>query len=93
MDEQEKEEYKRLMVEIISKQSIILGPEIAIMRARGVKNITVNEKGEVENIEGNYKEALQNLINQYVELSGEIVKATLGSIFQKYPTLDKEGLG
>jgi len=92
MDEEEKEEYKRLMVEIISKQSIILGPEIAIMRARGVKNITITEKGEVENIEGNYKEVLQSLINQYVELSGEIVRATLGSIFQKYPTLDKEGL-
>ena len=83
-----KEEYKCLMTEIISKQSLILGPEIAIMRARGVKNITVTEKGEVENIEGNYKEALRCLIDQYVELSGQIVKATLGSIFQKYPMID-----
>lgn len=87
-----KEEYKGLIEEIISKQSLILGPEIAIMRARGVKNITITEKGEVENIEGNYKEALQNLIDQYVELSGQIVKATLGSIFQKYPNVDKESL-
>ena len=87
-----KEEYKRLIEEIISKQSLILGPEIAIMRARGVKNIIVTEKGEVENIEGNYKEALQQLIDQYVELSGQIVKATLGSIFQKYPNVDKESL-
>ncbi len=87
-----KEEYKNLMTEIISKQSLILGPEIAIMRARGVKNITITEKGVVENIEGDHKEALQHLIDQYVELSGQIVKVTLGSIFQKYPTVDKKGL-
>lgn len=87
-----KEEYRRLIEEIISKQSLILGPEIAIMRARGVKNITVTEKGVVENIEGDYKEALHSLIDQYVELSGQIVKATLGTIFQKYPNVDKEGL-
>jgi hypothetical protein len=86
---EEKEEYKRLINEIISRQSIILGPEIAIMRARGVKGLTVNETGEVTNIEGVAKDVLQKLIDQYVELSGQIVRATLGSIFKKYPTVEQ----
>ncbi len=85
-----KEEYKQLMTEIISKQAVILGPEMAIMRARGVKGITITDDGKVEKIEGDYKEALQRLIDQYVQLSGQIVKATLGSIFQKYPSVEKE---
>ena len=78
------------MTEIISKQSVILGPEIAIMRARGVKGLMVTDRGEVADIEGEHKEALQRLIDQYVELSGQIVKATLGSLFQKYPTVESE---
>lgn len=85
----EKEEYKNLINEIISRQSIILGPEIAIMRARGVKGLAINEKGEVTTIEGTPKEVLQKLIDQYVELSGQIVRATLGSIFKKYPTVEQ----
>lgn len=85
-----KEDYKRLMTEIISKQAIILGPEIAVMRARGVKGLTVSDDGKVEGIEGDDKEILQRLIDQYVQLSGQIVKATLGSIFQKYPEVEGE---
>ncbi|MCK5095741.1 MAG: hypothetical protein KAR24_00070 [Candidatus Pacebacteria bacterium] len=85
-----KEEYKRLMTEIISKQAVILGPEIAIMRARGVKGLTITDEGQVITIENDPKETLQHLIDQYVELSGQIVKATLGSIFKKYPAVEKE---
>ena len=86
---EEKEQYKHLMAEIIARQSVILGPEMAIMRARGVKGLSVDERGEVEDIQGEPKEALQRLIDQYVELSGQIVRATLGSIFQKYPSVGK----
>jgi hypothetical protein len=85
----EKEDYKLMMGEIIARQSVILGPEMAIMRARGVKGLTVTELGEVSDIEGEPKDALQHLIDQYVELSGQIVRATLGSIFQKYPSVGK----
>lgn len=86
---EQKEEYKRLMGEIIARQSVILGPEIAIMRARGVKGLSVTDNGDVSDIEGEPKDALQHLIDQYVELSGQIVRATLGSIFQKYPSVEK----
>jgi len=85
----EKADYKQVMTEIISKQSIILGPEIAIMRARGVSGLVITERGEVADIEGDPKQTLQKLIDQYVELSGQIVRATLSSIFQKYPDVEK----
>ncbi len=84
------EEYRSLMTDIISKQAVILGPEIAVMRARGVKGLTVTDDGKVEKIDEDCKETLQRLIDQYVQLSGQIVKATLGSIFRKYPTVEKE---
>lgn len=87
---EESEEYKGVMTEVISKQSVILGPGIAVMKARNVEGLTVSDEGVVTDIEGDHKEALQNLINQYVELSGQIVRATLGSIFDKYPGVQHE---
>ena len=87
---EEVEEYKRVMTEIVSKQSIILGPEIAIMKARNVDGMVVTDEGVVTEIHGDHKEALQKLIDEYVELSGQIVRATLGSIFDKYPSVERD---
>lgn len=81
----EKEQYKALMTEIINKQAIILGPEFAIMRARSVSELEISNSGEVIEINGDSKAVLQNLIDTYVELSGQIVKNALGTIFAKYP--------
>jgi hypothetical protein len=82
-------DYKRILTEVIAKQAAILGPQIAVMRARGVKGLTITDDGKVAQIEGDAQEVLQRLIDQYVDLSGEIVRATLGSIFQKYPSVDE----
>jgi len=81
------EQYKAVMSEIIAKQSIILGPDMSIMRAKKVEGIEVSEKGEVVSVEGEPAEALKRLIDTYVELSGQIVKNALGSIFIKYPEI------
>ena len=81
------EQYKAVMSEIIAKQSIILGPDMSVMRAKKVTGITVSEKGEVLEIEGDPADALKRLIDTYVELSGQIVKNALGSIFIKYPEI------
>jgi hypothetical protein len=83
------DDYKRLMTEVIEKQSVILGPQIAIMKARSVEGVSVSDSGEVTEIGGEPRKALESLIDRYVELSGQIVKATLGSIFMKYPGLDE----
>ena len=85
------EEYKRVMTEIISKQAVILGPEIAVMKARSVPGVIVTDEGVVTGIEGDYDDVLHKLIDEYVELSGQIVRATLGSIFEKYPNIEHPG--
>ncbi len=84
----EKTQYTALIGEIIKKQSLILGPEIAILKARSVPGLMVDNDGKVTGVGDNPKETLQSLVDQYVELSGLIVKNALGSIFAKYPDLN-----
>ncbi|MDO8481704.1 MAG: hypothetical protein Q7S75_01305 [bacterium] len=84
----EKEQYTALISEVIKKQSLILGPEIAILKARSVTGLMVDNDGKVTGVGDNPKETLQNLVDRYVELSGLIVKNALGSIFAKYPDLN-----
>ena len=85
----EKTRYVAIITEIIARQSIILGPDIAVLKARSVVGLTVDDKGIVTDIKGDGNVALQQLVNTYVELSGMIVKNALGSIFEKYPDLNK----
>ncbi len=84
----EKVQYVALISEIIKKQSVILGPEIAILKARSVPGLMVDNDGKVTGVGDNPKETLQSLVDQYVELSGLIVKNALGSIFARYPGLE-----
>ena len=86
---EEKKQYLALMSEIISKQSDILGPDIAILKARKVYELTVVDDGKITDFQGKSGEVLQKLVNEYVELSGLIVKNALGSIFEKYPGVKK----
>jgi hypothetical protein len=84
------EQYKAVMSEIIAKQSIILGPDMAVARAKKVAGIEVGEKGVVVGVTGDAAEALKRLIDTYVELSGQIVKNALGPIFTKYPDIKQD---
>jgi len=85
-------QYEELITEVIEKQSIILGPDIAILKARNVPELVIDDQGKVTEIKGDKKAALQKIINVYVELSGMIVKNALGSIFEKYPGVEKINL-
>jgi len=82
-------QYVALMSEIIAKQSVILGPDIAVLKAHNVSGLVLDDKGKVIEIKGDPADALQKLINEYVELSGMIVKNALGSIFEKYPDIKR----
>jgi ribosomal protein L30E len=88
MNNDENQQYTSLISEVIKKQSVILGPEIAILKARSVKDLVVENDGKVVSVGSNPKETLQKLVDQYVELSGQIVKNALGSIFAKYSNLN-----
>jgi len=83
----EQEQYTALLSEVIAKQSVILGPDIAVLKARSVGGITVEDNGTVTAIDGDASQAVQRLVDAYVDLSGQIVKSALGSVFTKYPNL------
>ena len=85
------EQYKLVMSEIIAKQIIILGPDIAVLRARKVPEVLLSNDwtGTVLDVKGDPDEVLNKLIDTYVELSGEIVTNALGTIFTKYPSIKR----
>jgi len=78
-------DYKKLLTEVIQKQMVILGPSIALAKARNVKGLTVADDGTVVNIDGQPQELIQGLIDQFVQLSGLIVKKTMEPLLSIYP--------
>lgn len=87
MNDKKKEEYQALLSEIIIKQGVILGREVAVLKARNVQGITVNDDGRVTEVNGDMDSLVQKLIDEYVALSGQIVKTALSSVFTKYPSI------
>lgn len=81
------DQYKQLMSDVIKKQIVILGPQIALLKARNVQGVIVSDQGEVTDIQGDPQEALQKLVNEYVSLSGEIVKKAMEPLLNKYPSI------
>jgi hypothetical protein len=78
-------DYKKLLTEVIQKQMVILGPSITLAKARNVKGLTVADDGTVVNIDGQPQELIQGLIDQFVQLSGLIVKKTMEPLLSIYP--------
>lgn len=81
------EDYRRVMTEIIQQQIVIVGPSVALSKARGVPGIFVDESGVVEDLDGEPATLLQELINAYVALSGLIVTKATEPLLKKYPSL------
>ncbi len=80
-------DYINLINDIIAKQTLILGPDIVLVKARNVKGLDLGPNGTVDRITGDPQEVLENLINEYIALSGQIVKNILNPVFAKYPDI------
>lgn len=78
-------DYKKLLTEVIQKQMVILGPGITLTKARNVKGLVVAEDGTVTDIQGPPQALIQGLIDQFVQLSGLIVKKTMEPLLSVYP--------
>lgn len=85
--QQSEKQYQKLLTEIIKKQIIILGPTITLAKARNIKGITVSEDGTVTAILGNPQELIQQLVDQFIELSDLIVKKTIEPMLTNHSTL------
>lgn len=80
-------DYKKVITEMIQKQIAVLGPDIALLKARGIEGLEVNDKGEVLGFKGSPREILQKLIDEYISLSGQIFKSVIAPLLQKYPDM------
>lgn len=80
MSPQSPDKYNLLFTSLIKKQILILGPDITLFTVKNVQGLEVDNWGTVTKVTGDPQTILQNLINQFIELSGLIVKKTLESI-------------
>ncbi len=85
MQPQTNTDYKALLTQVIQKQMVILGPTITLAKARNVKGLTVANDGTVTEIDGQPQALIQGLIDQFVQLSGLIVKKTMEPLLSAYP--------
>lgn len=81
------EDYQSLLTDLIKKQMVMLGPGVAIAKARKVSTLTVSGEGLVTAIGGDPQVALDQLATEYMNLSGQIAQATLASLLEKYPNI------
>lgn len=82
---QPNQDYKKVLTDVIKKQIVILGPAITLAKARNVKGLTVADDGTVTAVQGQPQELIQALIDQFVQLSGEIVRKTMEPLLSAYP--------
>jgi hypothetical protein len=70
-------DYKALLTDVLKKQIVVLGPDITLAKARNVKGLTVSNDGTVNALDGDPKEIIKALIDEFLELSEMIVKKTM----------------
>lgn len=85
MSPQSPTDHQKLLTEVIKKQIIILGPDITLAKARNVPGLTVADDGTVTQVVGNPQEITQKLVEQFMELSGLIVKKTMEPLLAGLP--------
>ncbi|MBI2074686.1 MAG: hypothetical protein HYT83_02485 [Candidatus Levybacteria bacterium] len=78
-------DHKKLLTEVIKKQIVILGPDITLAKARNVEGLTITDDGTVTNIMGDPQQITQKLIEQFMELSGLIVRKTMEPLLANFP--------
>lgn len=81
------EDYQALFSDLIKKQMVMLGPSVAVSKARKISSLTVAEDGSVTAVSGDAQAALKQLASEYMSLSGQIAQTTLTSLLEKYPEI------
>lgn len=81
------EEYKKMLTDLIQKQMVVLGPNIALDKARRTSGLKVSDDGTVLDIGGDAQMILKAVVNEYMTLSGQIAQMTLNTVLEKYPSV------
>ena len=88
----EQEDYQALMSDLVKKQMVMLGPGVAISKARTVNTLTVAEDGQVTAVAGDPHKSLEQLAGEYMKLSGQIANTTLQSLLEQYPAIKSRSM-
>lgn len=81
------EEYKRMLTDLVQKQMVVLGPNIALDKARKVSGLQISGDGTIVDISGDPQMVLRGVANEYMTLSGQIAQMTLNTLLEKYPSI------
>ena len=81
------EEYKNMLTDLIQKQMVVLGPNIALDKARKIPGLKVTDNGTVLDMDGDPQLVLKGVANEYMTLSGQIAQMTLNTLLEKYPSI------
>ncbi|MDE2311880.1 MAG: hypothetical protein KGJ93_02190 [Patescibacteria group bacterium] len=79
------EEYKKMLTDLIQKQMVVLGPNIALDKAKKIPGVKVADDGTVLDMDGDPQLVLKGVANEYMALSGQIAQMTLNTLLEKYP--------
>jgi len=81
------EDCKKAITEIVKKQMDIVGPVVALSVAQKATSVKLSTSGEVMEIIGDPKTALEQVAEAYIAFSGEISKMILKSVIKSYPDI------
>jgi len=81
------EDYKKAISEIVKKQMEIVGPAVALSVAQKATFVKVSPSGDVLEIIGDPKSALEQVAEAYIAFSGEISKMILKSVIKSHPDI------
>jgi len=73
---------KEILTALIQKQMLILGPNVALGRARRVKDLTVSDDGAVTEIKGDANIASEALVNEFIALTGDVTKTLFAALIK-----------
>lgn len=86
------EDYRRIISDSIQQHMAIAGPAVAIRLARKVSSLTIADNGDVLDIAGDPKTALERLTETYISFAGETSKIILRSVLKIHPDITLKGL-
>jgi hypothetical protein len=76
-------DYKIILTNIIKNQIIILGPAITLAKVRHVRGLSVTEDGTVTSLSEKPEVIINQLRDQFSELSAFITKKTLAPVLEQ----------
>ncbi|KKR79961.1 MAG: hypothetical protein UU73_C0006G0034 [Candidatus Daviesbacteria bacterium GW2011_GWA1_41_61] len=79
------DQYCHIITDLIKKQMVMLGPNVALGQVRRVEGLKVSDEGVVVELTGDPQAVLSAVARQYMALSGAIAQMTLESVIAQYP--------